>query len=121
MADGDVATLVSRNTTDNSVTNPIFTQPTNGTTAGINPGTGATDLGKAEDSAHASGDTGIAIWGVRNDAGTAFGADGDYVPLSITSTGALRTDASVTINAEKAEDAAHVSGDTGNFMLAVGS
>jgi len=31
------------------------------------PGTGATNLGKAEDSPAASGDTGVATWGVRND------------------------------------------------------
>lgn len=54
------------------------------------PGVGATNLGKAEDAAHASGDTGVAFWGVRNDAGTAFGGDGDYVPFSIDSGGNAR-------------------------------
>lgn len=35
---------------------------------GVIPGTGATFLGKAEDSPHVSGDTGVAAWGVRRDA-----------------------------------------------------
>lgn len=30
----------------------------------LTPGTGATDLGKAEDAAHTSGDTGVAVWGI---------------------------------------------------------
>lgn len=47
------------------------------------PGVGATNLGKAEDAAHASGDTGIAAWGVRNDnLATTYGADQDYSPLA---------------------------------------
>jgi hypothetical protein len=44
----------------------------------------------AEDSAHASGNTGAFVLAVRNDAGGAFGADGDYVPFSIDANGALR-------------------------------
>ena len=55
------------------------------------PGTAATSLGKAEDAAHASGDTGIAIWGVRNDgAATTFdNASGDYSPLGVGPVGNL--------------------------------
>lgn len=44
------------------------------------PGTGATNLGKAEDAAHSSGDTGVMLLGVRNDSTgdqAAFG-NGDY-------------------------------------------
>lgn len=52
------------------------------------PGTTATALGKAEDAAHADGDTGVLILGVRNHAGA--GADGDYSAMSVTSTGELR-------------------------------
>lgn len=46
----------------------------------IVPGTGATNLGKAEDAVHASGDIGVAMWGVRNDgaAATLTSATGDY-------------------------------------------
>lgn len=74
---------------------------------------------KAEDSAHSSGDLGSFVLGVRNDAGTAFGADGDYVPLSIDANGALRVNATVNFAGDYAEDSAHVSGDIGLFNLAV--
>lgn len=73
----------------------------------------------AEDSAHASGDLGQFVLAVRNDAGGAFGADGDYVPLSIDANGALRVAASLTEAGTYAEDSAHTSGDTGYFNLAV--
>lgn len=73
----------------------------------------------AEDSAHSSGHLGSFVMGVRNDAGTAFGADGDYVPFSITSTGALRVDATVNFPGDYAEDAAHTTADVGIFNLAV--
>jgi hypothetical protein len=43
------------------------------------PGTGATNLGKAEDAAHSSGDTGVATWHVRQDTPATTGADGDYI------------------------------------------
>ena len=56
----------------------------------IVPGTGATNLGKAEDAAHASGDVGVMALAVRRDSASAGGADGDYVALSTDSTGALR-------------------------------
>jgi hypothetical protein len=49
-----------------------------------------TALSKAEDSVHASGDQGIMSLAVRNDAGTALAADGDYIPFTTDSTGALR-------------------------------
>jgi len=54
-------------------------------------GTGATSLGKAEDAVAASGDTGVAVWGVRNDnAATApTSANGDYSQLSVDANGAL--------------------------------
>lgn len=43
------------------------------------PGTGATNLGKAEDAAHSTGDTGVYILGTRQDSPTATaGASGDY-------------------------------------------
>jgi len=53
------------------------------------PGTTATALGKAEDAAHADGDTGVLMLAVRNYAGA--GTDGDYTALSATPTGELRT------------------------------
>jgi hypothetical protein len=54
------------------------------------PGTAATNLGKAEDAAHTSGDVGVMALFVRQDSQSDFGADGDYVPGSIDGDGALR-------------------------------
>ena len=130
------------------------------------PGTGATNLGKAEDSAHTSGDVGVMTLGVRNDnASTSLsGTNGDYTPIATDQYGkqfsvserihntvhtaadigtfilAVRNDnaanqaatlnntyASVSVDeygkiygaANKQEDNAHTSGDTGSFILAV--
>lgn len=54
------------------------------TTADV-PGTGATNLGKAEDAAHASGDTGVFALAVRNDnLGTTYASnDQDYAPIAV--------------------------------------
>ena len=49
------------------------------------PGTGATNLGKAEDAAHSSGDVGVMSLAVRNDTLAALaGTEGDYAPVSYT-------------------------------------
>jgi len=54
------------------------------TLTSVVPGVAATSLGKAEDAVHATGDTGVAVWGVANTgAGTAFSATGDYTPFSV--------------------------------------
>ena len=56
------------------------------------PGTGATNLGKAEDAAHSSGDSGVMTLAVRNDTPAALGgSDGDYAPLQVNSAGSLYT------------------------------
>lgn len=57
----------------------------------INPAMASRKLsGYAEDSAHASGDTGILNAGVRNDDLAALaGTDGDYAPLQVDANGAL--------------------------------
>jgi hypothetical protein len=74
----------------------------------------------AEDTAHVSGDYGSMIFAVRQDTpGSLVSADGDYAPLQVDSTGALRVNAAVTIGDNKAEDSAHTTGDTGSFMLSV--
>ena len=74
----------------------------------------------AEDSAHSSGHAGIMSLAVRNDAGTSLvGTDGDYAPLSVDANGNLRVTGSFTPGDNKAEDAAHASGDTGSFVLSV--
>jgi hypothetical protein len=58
----------------------------------IVPGTGATNLGKAEDAAHSSGDVGVMPLAVRNDLPEALGgADGDYSPLQVNAAGSLYT------------------------------
>lgn len=41
-----------------------------------------TGILKAEDAPHVSGDSGVQMLAVRNDAGTTFGADGDYTPTA---------------------------------------
>jgi len=56
----------------------------------ITPGTGATNLGKAEDAAHTSGDVGVMSLAVRNDVlATLAVADGDYAPFQVNSAGSL--------------------------------
>lgn len=57
----------------------------------IVPGTGATNLGKAEDSAHTSGDTGVMALGVANVAQSSLAADGDYIPLATDTKGNVLT------------------------------
>lgn len=54
------------------------------------PGTGATHLGKAEDTAHVDGDTGVLILGVRNH-NSGSTTDGDYSAISVDSTGNMNT------------------------------
>lgn len=67
------------------------------------PGTTATALGKAEDAAHTTGDTGVMALAVRTDTlAASSGTTADYEPLHTDSIGALWTRAS----AELADDAA---------------
>ena len=85
----------------------------------INPGTGATNLGKAEDTAHASGDVGVLNLGVRNDNALVnlTDANGDNAPIATNIKGALFSvpyyDSGVSnaLNGLKAEDSAAASGD----------
>lgn len=117
MADGFFPTLVSKDRNANASGNPIFVDVT-----AILPGTGALNLGKIEDAAHASGDVGVMSLAVRNDAATSLvSADGDYAPLQVNAIGELRVAASVTVNFtyDYAEDSAHVTADVGAFVLAV--
>ena len=58
----------------------------------ITPGTGATDLGKAIQSAQGTTDTGVAALVVRNDTlADLAGSDHDYAPLQVNASGALYT------------------------------
>ena len=81
-------------------------------------GTGATNLGKAEDAVHTTGDVGVMGLFVRQDTQADFGADGDYVPGSVDANGALRVNA---INADGTSNADTVAGqtDAGAVMLAI--
>ena len=45
---------------------------------------------QVEDTAHNTGDSGVMALGVRQDSQADFGADGDYVPFSVTADGELR-------------------------------
>lgn len=73
--------------------------PTNGTgvlasigsiTSSIVPGTGATNLGKAEDAPHTSGDVGVMALCVANESNTARAANNDYLPIASDTEGNVR-------------------------------
>ena len=67
------------------------------------PGTAATSLGKAEDAAHSSGDTGVMLLAVRKDTAAALaGSDGDYAPLEVDANGSLHATVAGTVTANKA-------------------
>ena len=93
--------------------------------ASVVPGTGATNLGKAEDAVHSSGDVGVMSLAVRNDAGTALAADGDYIPVMVNGVGSVYVANTSVVpgtgatNLGKAEDAGHTTGDVGVMALAV--
>ncbi len=56
----------------------------------ITPGTAASNLGKAEDAGHSTGDVGVMALAVRDDNLAAFsGAEGDYEPFHTDSSGRL--------------------------------
>lgn len=60
--------------------------------ASVVPGTGATNLGKAEDAAHTTGDVGVMMMGVRNgDLDALTNAEKDYSPIGVSSVGAVFT------------------------------
>lgn len=83
MGNGASGTGVQRVTLASDSTGNIATIGTS-----ITPGTAAANLGKAEDAAHSSGDTGVFALGVRNATLAAFtSADGDYSPLATGSAG----------------------------------
>jgi hypothetical protein len=135
MADGSFPGLVSRNRDANAVANEIYVGVTDGTdqwlidgsgngnvilaaNSGVDigdvdvtsvvPGVGATNLGKAEDAVHGSGDTGVMSLAVRNDTLAALaGTDGDYAPFQVDADGALYVAiASGAGGTEYSEDAA---------------
>jgi hypothetical protein len=86
-------TTVSAVTTVSTVTNVA----TIGTS--VTPGTAAANLGKAEDAAHASGDTGVMSLAVRTATAptdrSAGATDGDYEPLQVDANGRLYVNAAL--------------------------
>jgi hypothetical protein len=74
------------------------------TVAAVTPGTGATNLGKAEDAAHTSGDVGVMALAVVKTTTGALASDGDYVPLVVEADGGLKVTGAVP----------HDSADTGS-------
>lgn len=77
------------------------------------PGTGATSLGKAEDAAHTSADTGVFILSVRSDtAASTAGTDGDYAALTTDSTGRLHVNVGNTVTV-----ASHAVTNAGTFAV----
>jgi len=79
-----------------------------------------------EDVPHVSGDRGMAIWAVRNEAiGALAFADGDYIPIGTTRSGQVlgvpyhNSSATSALQISKLEDAVHGSGDAGVPMWGV--
>lgn len=92
----------------------------------IFPGVGVNNLGKAEDAASASGDVGISILGVSNEAfAVTSSTDGDYTQIATTRKGTVLgtllydNALSSSVQAVNAEDRASVGGDAGIFILGI--
>jgi hypothetical protein len=107
----------SANATAIKVDGSAATQPVSGTvavssiTTSVTPGTGAANLGKAEDSPHTTGDVGVMALAIRNDSGAvSAGADGDYVALTTDATGALRIDLNGTLSTSNSSSSTLLSG-----------
>lgn len=79
------------------------------------PGTGASNLGKAEDAAHSSGDVGVMAMTVRQDAASALsGTDADYQPLITDSSGRLHVNVGNTVTV-----GSHAVTNAGTFAVQV--
>jgi hypothetical protein len=75
-----------------------------------------TDLAKAEDSVHASGDMGLMALAVRADTAAATAADGDYHPLLVDSTGKLHVNAASVPAASRTTDSVAVAHQVDKLM-----
>jgi hypothetical protein len=76
------------------VTPDAVTHDVGSITTAVVPGTGATNLGKAEDAAHTSADTGVMALGVRESSPTDLSAgntNGDYEPFQVGKNGGVWT------------------------------
>jgi hypothetical protein len=104
---GDVGVLAMAVNSTSLQYQPIFVDGSGRlitTISTLIPGTAATNLGKAEDAVHTSGDTGVFILGVAASSATVYSASGDYTPFSVDTAGRLR------VHGAAAQDAA-VGGD----------
>lgn len=90
--------------------------------ADVVPGTGATNLGKAEDAAHTTGDVGVMALSVRTNTATARGGtDGDYQPLITDTNGRLHViTGPSTSTIEVVGDGAHDAAIAGNPVRVAG-
>lgn len=81
------------------------------------------DIVLAEDAAHQTGDKGVMALAVRQDVQADFGADGDYVPLSINADGELRVNVSgITVSgATEYTEAATDASFTGPIVMMEGA
>jgi hypothetical protein len=85
----------------------------------------AASIAKAEDAAHASGDTGVAVWAVRRDTAASGAADGDYVSFNTDDLGNLRVHIDdrqldgneyETVAASQTDQALGATGATGDYL-----
>lgn len=90
-------------------------------TTSVVPGTGATNLGKAEDAAHSTGDVGVMALAVRSDtAASTAGTTNDYQPIITDNIGQVWINSTpAAASLAKAEDVAAASGDVGIAAFAV--
>jgi hypothetical protein len=88
------STLVGIDTSLNNIESSVASMDTSLN----NIETDIANLTQAEDSVHASGDTGVMSLAVRNDAGgNMVSADGDYAPLQVNSVGELRVSSTASL------------------------
>lgn len=102
----------------------LATQPISGTvTANLGTGgTSATSLGKAEDAAHASGDTGVPAWGVRYETLTAPNAAGDYGFIQVDELNKLViTPYAPSVNQVQGINAAAITTTSDTLIIAAGA
>ena len=85
----------------------------------VTPGTASGNLGKAEDAAHASGDTGVMALTVRQDTAAALAlTDADYQPFITDSTGRLYVNTEMPDAAVLADNASNPTAPAvGAFMM----
>lgn len=87
--DGDIVTVTSNRLDVNAYLSAGSVNVGDVDILSIIPGTGATNLGKAEDASHSSGDVGVMALAVSGTLVSRVGSNGDYAPLQVHSLGGL--------------------------------